>query len=107
MTILSESVVKVGTLYGFIGLFIFVVFMVLGAALVKYDYLKTSLVIIGLAIVIFVIIMIYGSEPHKRIKAIFEDDYPAARLYEEYDVEGRDGDIWILTEKEPMEKKEE
>lgn len=104
MTILSESVVKVGTLYGFIGLFVFVAFMVLGMMLAKYDHLDASIVVLGLAIVIFVIIMIYGVEPHKRIKVILSDDYPAVKLYEEYDVEGRDGDIWILQDKEPMEK---
>ena len=105
MTILSESVVKVGTLYGFIGLFIFVVFMVLACELIRYDYLKAALCMVGLAIIIFVIIIIYGTEPHKRIKVILEDEYPAVKLYEEYDVEERDGDIWVLTEKETTEKK--
>ena len=107
MTILSESVVKVGTLYGFIGLFVIVVFIVLAFALARYDYLKVALCMTGLAIITIFVVVIFCTEPHKRIKAILEDDYPAARLYEEYDVEGRDGDIWILTEKEPMEKKEE
>lgn len=108
MTILSESTAMDGaSSYGLIGLLIFIILMVTACVLARYDYLKTSLIIVGLAIIIFVIVIIYGGEPHKRIKVILSDDYPATKLYEEYDVEGRDGDIWILRDKEPIKTQED
>jgi hypothetical protein len=33
-------------------------------------------------------------------KVILDDTYPATQLYEEYEVIGQDGKIWIIQEKE-------
>ena len=42
---------------------------------------------------------IFFTEPYQQIKATISDDYPAVKLYEEYDVVRHDGKIWILNEK--------
>ena len=104
MTILSESTVKCATFLGY-SLFI-IVFMlaILAINMIRYDDFKTGLGLIIFAVVVFVSSIICCLEPHREIKVLLSDDYPAVKLYDKYDIKERDGNIWILREKEALKE---
>lgn len=104
MTILSESTAKCATPLGYV-LFIFtLIFVVLAVNMARDDYCWAALGFIIFAVLVFVTSMICCLEPYRQIKVILSDDYPAVKLYDEYDVKERDGDIWVLREKEALKE---
>ena len=104
MTILSESTVKCATYLGYSLFVIAFIFIILAINMIRYDYSN-----IGFGVIIFAVLMLATSifcclEPHREIKVILSDDYPAQKLCDEYDIKERDGDIWILREKEALKE---
>lgn len=111
MTILSETTIKVlnpiGIVSLFISLLIIVLLIIISISIIEYINGTIIITIFFVIVMYFSVAMTMGSTPHRRIKAIISDDYPATNLYDEYTVEDRDGKIWILTEKEPMTEEDE
>ena len=104
MTILSESTVKCATYLSYSLFVIAFIFIILAINMIRYDHCWVAFGFIIFAILLFVTSMFCCLEPHREIKVILSDDYPAVKLYDEYDVKKRDGDIWILLEKEPLKE---
>lgn len=105
MTILSESTRFILTDIGMALLVIGFFLLVIAATLLVNDFPKSALLSLAIAISLLVIAFAFQREPHRKIKVTISDDFSATALYDKYDINDRDGDIWVLTEKEPMEKK--
>lgn len=107
MTILSESTKNVATSVGsgliIIGLIAFITAIIL----LTHDSYISSVVAFTIAVIFYIVASISSFvEPHRRIKAILSDDYPAVELLDKYTVDGNEGKVWTLTEREPMKKQE-
>ena len=102
MTILSETTHRVLTPTGVVLLVIAAILMVITFIIASDINLVIGITFLIAIVMCFGVAMTIGSKPHREIKVIISDDYPATNLYDEYTVEDRDGKIWILTEKEPM-----
>lgn len=107
MTILSETTQKILTGTGIVCLIATVILFIFGVAVcgMAIDNAAAALVVI-IASLACLAGAIFSSEPHRKIKAIISDDYSAVELHDKYDVEERDGEIWVLMEKEPISKEE-
>ena len=99
MTILSETTrhgfTSLGNLIFVIGLFCLII------AIVSY---KEDANFVGLIFAIACVILVVASyvfhrESYQQIKAVISDNYSAKELYDNYDVVGHDGKIWILNER--------
>lgn len=104
MTILSESTAKCATPLAILFVLAALIVVMLGVAMCVYDCLKIGLVSIIAGVLVFVTTIVCYFEPYREIKVLLSDDYPAKKLYDEYVVKERDGDIWILRDKEPIKK---
>ena len=106
MTVLSETTFRHITPIGIFVLFIVMIFLALAIlALIYFEY-PCAFYFITVCIVLIVACFIVFIEPHRRLKVILSEDYPAVDLLEKYDIKDRDGDIWVLDEKTPMEDQE-
>ena len=106
MTILSESTKFILTDIG-LTLFVFGIYIfVIAIALFVKDFPKTALFSLSLGVLLWAIAFGFQYKPYRKIKAIISDDFSATALYDKYDINDREGEIWTLTEREPMEKKE-
>ena len=107
MTILSESTQY--TLTGSGRLFAALAFIAFCIAINLFfeAYYKTGLAFLAIVISFIVIVYVFGVEPHRKIKVILADDYPAVELLDKYTVDGREGEMWVLTEKKPMREGDE
>lgn len=106
MTILAEStqfiITDIGLALFVIGIFVFVI----AVPLFINDFPKSALLSLAIAISLFVIAFGFQQEPHREIKVTISDDFSATALYDKYTVDDREGEIWTLVEREPMEKQE-
>lgn len=106
MTILAENTCMNLTNVGSILLIVAVTVFACGIrALIEDEFSIFAFICLFFAIGIASISIIYYKEPRKVLKVVLQDDYPAAELYDNYNVKGREGKIWILTEKK-MEERE-
>lgn len=108
MTILSETTKNTtdttGIMLVLVVAILFVILLIIRLNDCNYAAVFTLLI----AVIICVIVsMAISLKPHRQIKAIISDEYSAVDLYDKYDVEERDGAIWVLTEKEPMTEEDE
>ena len=103
MVILSESTKNVATS---VETGLVIIAFIMATILLIYKCYISSVVAFTIAFIFF-IVAINSSEPHKIIKAIVPDDYSAVSLYDKYIVIGREGQIWELEEREPMDEKED
>lgn len=104
MTILSESTQRILTDTGRIFWVFFIVAIIVTIYSFIFGYFKEAFIYLAITIAIFVIMFIVYTKPHRKIKVILQDDYPAVELLDKYIVDGNDGEIWTLTEREPMEE---
>ena len=106
MTVLSETTFRHITPSGIFVLIIALMFLVLAIlALTDLEY-PCAFYFITVCIILIAAYFIVFTEPHRRLKVILSEDYPAVDLLEKYDIKDRDGDIWVLDEKTPMEDQE-
>ena len=105
MTILAENTWVRFTSVGNILLIVAVTVLACSIRVLIEDGLSIFVFICVLfAIGVASISIIYYREPYKIFKVVLQDDYPAAELYDNYNVKGREGEIWILTEKKTEER---
>ena len=103
MTVLSETTFRQIAPSGIFVLFIAMIFLALAILeLTDLEY-PCAFYFITVCIILIAACFIAFIEPHRRLKVILSEDYLAVDLLEKYDIEERDGDIWVLIEKEPME----
>ena len=107
MTVLSESTQRILTDTGCIIFVFFIVAIVVTVYAFIYGYFKEGFIYLAITVAIFVIMVIVCTKPHRKIKAILSDDYPAVELLDKYTVNGNEGEIWTLTEREPMKEQED
>ena len=108
MEILSETTQKVATLPGVIAILLGVLFIF--GFLISGLYTNKGKLVFAFALLTIVFLAIgftVCTEPHRRVKVILQDDYPAVELLEKYDVVEQDGKILTLQEKEPIGKEDE
>ena len=109
MTVLSETTQRIPTQagYAFIVIGIIIVSVCFLSVIDNYIKLKSGIILVFVLGGIFFMVMGWIScKPHRKIKAILSEEYPAVSLYDKYDVKERDGEIWVLLEKEPINSKE-
>ena len=106
MTILSESTQKISTSTVWTFFVLAIIAFAITILLLLDEYYKLGLVFLAITIALFVI-MSFCIEPHRKIKVILSDDYPAVELLDKYTVDGNEGEIWTLIEREPMRKQED
>lgn len=109
MTILSQSTQNIFTIPGIF----MMVFGVMGFAITLYvlyddydEFIKIGAIVSGLSLILIIASLTIGAKSHERIKVILSDNYPAIKLYEKYDIEGREGNIWTLVSKKTIEEEE-
>ena len=109
MRILSETVITSteNELVGVILLILLAVFVVVGIyIIIEYYGLKEFIYWAFIVIVWALIISFFFQKPIKEYKVIFDEDYPAINVLDKYEVVGRDGEIYILRDKEPRKEGE-
>lgn len=109
MRILSETVITSteNELVGVILLILLAVFVVVGIyIIIEYYGLKEFICWAFIVIVWALIISFFFQKPLKEYKVIFDEDYPAINVLDKYEVVGRDGEIYILRDKEPRKEGE-
>lgn len=104
MTILSESTQSVITNDGLLVLLFALITLAAAVVLLATECYKSGFFLLAITIAILVIIEIFYMKPYRRIKVILSDDYSAVELLDKYTVNGNEGEIWTLTEREPMEE---
>ena len=105
MTILAENTSIGFTSVGYILLIVALTVFGCGIrVLIEDEFSIFAFICVLFAIVIASISIICYKEPCKVLKVVLQDDYPAVELYESYNVKGREGEIWILTEKKTEER---
>ena len=100
MTILSETTYHCFTSQGIIMFTIGLILLFIAAITVvsvKSEAFSLVFVIVGLTLIL--LSFAFYTEPCKQIKATISDNCSAEALYENYNVVGRDGKIWILDER--------
>lgn len=107
MTILHESTQRIITDTGCIFLIFFIAAIMLTAYAFSRGYVKEAFIYLAITIAVVVIVAICFTKPHRKIKAIIPEDYSAVELLDKYTINGNEGEIWTLTEKEPMKKQED
>lgn len=100
ITILSESTNNVLTPLGFLLIFFGSMSCIISLILVFEGYAKHSIFPLFIGIVMIGIAIVFCHKPETEVKATLSEDYPVTKLFDTYDVIDRDGDIWILIEKE-------
>ena len=110
MTILAESVDKQFTSLGAVLLIIgFVCLVTALGIIIEYGFDPPWFLSLLLILSILLIAPSFAilREPHRQLKVMLSEDYPAADLLDKYEIEGRDGEIWMITEKAILEEEEE
>ena len=110
MRILSETAIT-STRNELIGIILFIllaIFVVVGICIItKYYGVKEFIWYAFIMVVVGVLIISYFfQKPLKEYKVIFDEDYPAINVLDKYEVVGRDGEIYILRDKEPRKEGE-
>jgi len=103
MTVLSETTQRLFETPGGILLLLCIIFVASALILISYKLYKIGLIIFCLSLLMVVIAFLFFMPPHRKIKVTISEDYPAIELLNKYYVDENDGDIWTLTEKEPIE----
>ena len=109
MTILPETTKNVMDSTGVAFMIVTAILLIILSIIIVNNDVKL-IVIVGLSIafaICYIAGLTIGTKPHRQIKAIISDEYSAVDLYDRYNVNGRDGAIWVLTEKEPIAKEGE
>ena len=109
MRILSETaIMSIGNeLIGVILLILLLVFVAVGTyIIIEYYGLKEFIWLAFVAVIWALIISYFFQKPLKEYKVIFDEDYPAINVLNKYEVVGKDGEIYILRDKEPRKEGE-
>lgn len=109
MRILSETEIM-STRNELIGIILFIllaIFVVIGICIIiKYYTIKEFIWWVFIVIVWALIVSFFFQKPIKEYKVIFDENYPAINVLDKYEVVGRDGEIYILRDKEPRKEGE-
>ena len=108
MRILSETAIT-STENELVGVILLILLAIVGIyIIIEYYELKEfiALAFIIIVIVLALIASFFFQKPIKEYKVIFDEDYPTINVLDKYEVVGRDGEIYILRDKEPRKEGE-
>lgn len=110
MTILFQSTQNIVTTYGTIMIACGLIGLIIGLVIALYEacdeFIKIAVIICCISVISLLAGLTIGAKPHEKIKVILSDNYPAIKLYEKYNIEGREGNIWTLISKKTIEEEE-
>ena len=107
MTVLSETTQRIPPPAACTFLAVGIIIVSVCLLSVIDNYKKPGIVwVFVLGGIFFMAMGCISCKPHRKIKVILSEEYPAVILYDKYDVKERDGEIWVLLEKEPINSKE-
>lgn len=106
MTILSETTQKILSGVGIVCVIAGLILCIFSIVCVAAIGNNIAALVVVIAALVCMAGAAFSSEPHRKVKAIISDDYSAVELHDKYDVNERDGEIWVLTEKEPISKED-
>ena len=109
MTILAESVDKQFTSLGAALLIIGLVCFISALVIILEEGVEPPWFILSLLILAALLIapsFAILREPHRQLKVMLSEDYPAADLLDKYEIEDQDGKILVITEKAIFDEEE-
>ena len=107
MTVLAEEIVRDLSAVGVATLMLGVVSVIVGVGLSLSGYKVIGTICFAFSgLLIGITFTSVGQDSYQQLKVLLSDSYPAAELYDRYDVVEKEGEIWVIKEKPSKTKSE-